>query len=92
MAGREDGDGAAQQVAQLEYVSVGCNRCVHAADWSHRSHGLVAYGAAGTVAVYDVHAARVLHTIPGHEGAHVNAVRWLTGGVEGDASGHDASW
>ena len=35
--------------AELEYVSLGCNRTPHAADWS--STGLLAYGASQSVAL-----------------------------------------
>ena len=34
---------------ELEYVSVGCNRTPHAADWS--SAGVLAYGASRSVAL-----------------------------------------
>jgi len=52
---------------ELEYVSVGCNRSVHAADWCRAggpAGGLLAYGAHHTVALYDPAAARVLRTLP----------------------------
>ena len=42
--------------AELEYVSAGCNRSVHAAAWNRErgpGGGLVAYGTHSTVAVYD---------------------------------------
>ena len=36
-------------LAKLEYVSVGCSRTPHAADWS--SNGLLAYAASNSVAI-----------------------------------------
>ena len=51
--------------AELEYVSAGCNRSVHAAAWNRErgpGGGLIAYGTHSTVAVYDPAAARVLRT------------------------------
>ena len=43
-----------ETAAELEYVSVGCNRSVHAADWCQEDGpggGLLAYGAHNTVAI-----------------------------------------
>ena len=66
--------------AELEYVSAGCNRSVHAAAWNRErgpGGGLIAYGTHSTVAVYDPAAARVLRTVGNAHDAPVTAVSWL---------------
>lgn len=66
--------------AELEYVSAGCNRSVHAAAWNRErgpGGGLVAYGTHSTVAVYDPAAARVVRTVGKAHDAPVTAVSWL---------------
>jgi elongator complex protein 2 len=66
--------------SELSYVSVGCNRSVHAADWCQEAGPggeLLAYGAHNAVAIYDVHAARVIRTLPGAHSGHVSVVKWL---------------
>ena len=90
-----------ETAAELEYVSVGCNRSVHGADWNHEDApggGLVAYGAHKAVAVYDPAGARVLRTLPGHD-APVTVVRWIPDAhapgrwlVSGDADGAVILW
>ena len=90
-----------ETAAELEYVSVGCNRSVHGADWNHEDApggGLVAYGAHMAVAVYDPTGARVLRTLPGHD-APVTVVRWIPDShapgrwlVSGDADGVVILW
>ena len=90
-----------ETAAELEYVSVGCNRSVHGADWNHEDApggGLVAYGAHKAVAVYDPTGARVLRTLPGHD-APVTVVRWIPDAdapgrwlVSGDAGGAVILW
>ena len=90
-----------ETAAELEYVSVGCNRSVHGLDWNHEDApggGLVAYGAHTAVAVYDPAGARVLRTLPGHD-APVTVVRWIPDAhapgrwlVSGDAAGAVILW
>ena len=90
-----------ETAAELEYVSVGCNRSVHGADWNHEDApggGLVAYGAHKAVAVYDPAGARVLRTLHGHD-APVTVVRWIPDAhapgrwlVSGDADGAVILW
>ena len=90
-----------ETAAELEYVSVGCNRSVHGADWNHEDApggGLVAYGAHKAVAVYDPAGARVLRTLPAHD-APVTVVRWIPDAhapgrwlVSGDADGAVILW
>ena len=66
--------------AELEYVSAGCNRSVHAAAWNRErgpGGGLIAYGTHSTVAVYDPAAARVVRTVGRAHDAQVTAVSWL---------------
>ena len=65
---------------ELAYVSVGCNRGVHVADWNREvgpGGGLLAYGAHDTVAVYDPVGARIVRTLRGGHADRVTAVRWL---------------
>ena len=38
---------------ELDYVSVGCSRTPHSADWASSSSGLLAYAAGKTVALVD---------------------------------------
>jgi hypothetical protein len=35
------------------FASVGCNRVVHALDWGAAGGGLIAYGGASAVCIYD---------------------------------------
>ena len=66
--------------AELEYVSAGCNRSVHAAAWNRErgpGGGLIAYGTHSTVAVYDPAAARIFRTVGNAHAAPVTAVSWL---------------
>lgn len=65
---------------ELAYVSVGCNRGVHVADWNREvgpGGGLLAFGAHDTVAVYDPVGARIVRTLRGGHTDRVTAVRWL---------------
>ena len=65
---------------ELAYVSVGCNRGVHVADWNREvgpGGGLLAFGAHDTVAVYDPVGARIVRTLRGGHADRVTAVRWL---------------
>ncbi|KAL0268496.1 UNVERIFIED_CONTAM: hypothetical protein PYX00_010418 [Menopon gallinae] len=60
------------------YVSCGCNKCCHAADWGR--NGLICYAVCNSVAIYDPAFAqdsgKVINTLHGHT-ERVNCVRWL---------------
>ncbi|XP_054271732.1 elongator complex protein 2-like isoform X1 [Macrosteles quadrilineatus] len=61
---------------QPVFISCGCNRTPHAADWGN--NGLICYGACNAVAIYDPkdHGGKVLATYTGHQD-RVNAVKWV---------------
>ncbi|KAI8476319.1 MAG: WD40 repeat-like protein [Monoraphidium minutum] len=74
------------------FISCGCNRVVHALDWGggggggEVGGGLVAYGGASAVCIYDPEQDELLATLVGHTG-RVNCVKWISSEACGDWHG-----